>query len=153
MSRISSLLADHLLTEMKLERPLILPIYFSSPAFNFAAMTSYTNFCFMYHIRFSAFSHEHGSLRDGLAETFYYYSQNLPTVALLLPRAALSLALLLTFWTPQPGELVLTDMGVRPRDGTFFRSSDQTLTNYARGVLIANAAWTAWRLLVLFVSW
>ncbi|KAI0701289.1 hypothetical protein BC835DRAFT_1411439 [Cytidiella melzeri] len=137
----------------RVKRPLILPIYFSSPAFNFTAMTSYTNFCFLYHIRSSAFSPEHGSLRDGLAETFYYYSQNLPTVALLLPRAALSLALLLLYWTPQAGELALTDMGVRPRDGTFFRSSDQTLTNYARGVLIANAAWTAWRLLVLFMSW
>ncbi|KAI0086063.1 hypothetical protein BDY19DRAFT_895416 [Irpex rosettiformis] len=137
----------------RVKRPLILPIYFSSPAFNFAAMTSYTNFCFLYHIRASAFSREHGKFRDGLAETFYYYSQNLPTVALLLPRAALSLALLLSFWTPEAGELALADMGVRPRDGTFFRSSDQTLTNYARGVLIANAAWTAWRLLVLFVSW
>ena len=116
-------------------------------------MTSYTNFCFMYHIRASAFTGEHGGLRDGLAETFYYYAQNLPTVALLLPRAALSLALLLAFWSPQAGELALADAGVRPRDGTYFRSSDQTLTNYARGVLIANAAWTAWRILVLFVSW
>lgn len=116
-------------------------------------MTSYTNFCFMYHIRLSAFSREHGSLRDGFAETFYHYSQNLPTVALLLPRAALSLALLIAFWSPQAGELALAGTGVSPRDGTFFRSSDQTLTNYAREVLIANAAWTAWRLLVLFVSW
>lgn len=107
----------------------------------------------MYHIRTTAFSGEHGSLRDGLAETFYHYSQNLPTVALLLPRAALSLALLLAFWSPQAGELALADAGVTPRDGTYFRASDQTLTNYARGVLIANAAWTAWRLLVLFISW
>ena len=131
----------------------MLPIYFSSPAFNMTAMTSYTNFCFLYHIRSSAFSRDHGSIRDGLAETFWYYSQNLPTVALLLPRAALALALLLTFWSPQAGELALTDMGVRPRDGTFFRASDGTLTDYARGVLIANAAWTAWRILVLLISW
>ncbi|PSR74527.1 hypothetical protein PHLCEN_2v9704 [Hermanssonia centrifuga] len=135
------------------QRPLMLPLYLSSPAFNLAAMTSYTNFCFLYHIRLSAFAQEHGNLRDGLAETFYYYSQNLPTVALLLPRAALSLALLLAFWSPQAGELALADAGISPRDGTFFRASDQTLTNYARGVLIANAAWTAWRVLVLFLSW
>ena len=135
------------------ERPPVLPIYLSSPAFSLAAMSSYTNFCFLQHIRASAFSGEHGSRRDGLAETFYFHSQNLPTVALLLPRAGLSIALLLAFWTPQPGELGLTDAGIRPRDGTFFRGSDQTLTNYARGVLIANAAWTAWRILVLFVSW
>ncbi|THG95076.1 hypothetical protein EW026_g6508 [Hermanssonia centrifuga] len=137
----------------RVKRPLMLPLYLSSPAFNLAAMTSYTNFCFLYHIRLSAFAQEHGNLRDGLAETFYYYSQNLPTVALLLPRAALSLALLLAFWSPQAGELALADAGISPRDGTFFRASDQTLTNYARGVLIANAAWTAWRVLVLFLSW
>lgn len=131
----------------------MLPIYLSSPAFSLAAMTSYTNFCFLHHIRTSAFGGEHGSLRDGLAETFYYYSQNLPTVALLLPRAGLSLGLLLAFWSPQPGEVGLTDAGISPRDGTYFRASDQTLTDYARGVLIANAAWTAWRILVLFVSW
>ncbi|KAI0338773.1 hypothetical protein BDW22DRAFT_1432294 [Trametopsis cervina] len=137
----------------RVKRPLMLPIYFSSPAFNLTAMTSYTNFCFLYHIRASAFLPEHGGFRDGLAETFYYYSQNLPTVALLLPRAALSLALLLSFWTPQASELAQADAGVGLRDGTYFRSSDQTLTDYARGVLIANAAWTAWRLLVLLVSW
>ena len=129
------------------------PLYMSSPAFNLVSMKSYTNFCFMYHIRASAFFGEHANLRDGLAETANFYSQNWPTVILLLPRAALSLALLLSYWSPQADELALADMGVRPRDGTFFRSSDQTLTNYARGVLIANAAWTAWRLLVLFTSW
>lgn len=134
------------------ERPLMYPIYLSSPAFNFVAMTSYTNFCFLHHIRISAFSGEHGSLRDGLAETAYYYSQNWPTVVLLVPRAALSLALLLAFWTPQPGALALIDAGISQRDGTFFRASDGTLTNYARGVLIANAAWTAWRMLVVLLS-
>ncbi|KAI0631423.1 hypothetical protein C8Q77DRAFT_1227050 [Trametes polyzona] len=137
----------------RVKRPLVLPIYFSSPAFNFAAMSSYVNFCFMYYIRFSAFFGEHGSLRDGLAETFYFYSQNLPTVALLMPRAALSLALLFAFSSPQPGAVALADAGIGRRDGTFFRASDETLTNYARGVLIANAAWTAWRILVLLVSW
>ncbi|KAI0668200.1 hypothetical protein C8Q78DRAFT_980285 [Trametes maxima] len=137
----------------RIKRPLILPIYFSSSAFNFAAMSSYVNFCFMYHIRFSAFVGEYGGLRDGLAETFYFYSQNLPTVALLLPRAALSLALLFAFSSPEPGAVALADAGIGRRDGTFFRASDETLTNYARGVLIANAAWTAWRILVLMISW
>ncbi|KAL7278266.1 hypothetical protein ACG7TL_008242 [Trametes sanguinea] len=137
----------------RVKRPLILPIYLSSPAFNFAAVTSYVNFCFMYYIRFTAFFGEHGSLRDGLAETFYFYSQNLPTVALLMPRAALSLALLFAFSSPDPGAVALADAGIGRRDGTFFRASDETLTSYARGVLIANAAWTAWRILVLLISW
>ena len=149
------------------ERPVVLPLYLSSPAFNLVSMTSYTNFCFMYFIRVSAFhpfastsssvSHAQepphsGSLRDGLAETFYFYSQNLPTVALLLPRAALSLALLLGFSSPL--SFPTGDTGIfSKRDGTFFRAEDGTLTMYARGVLIANAAWAAWRILVLLVSW
>ncbi|EPQ53028.1 hypothetical protein GLOTRDRAFT_139978 [Gloeophyllum trabeum ATCC 11539] len=134
----------------RVKRPLMLPLYMSSPAFNFVCMTSYSNFSFFQHLRSSAFKEEsNGSLRDGLAETFYYYSQNLPTVALLLPRAGLSLALLLTFWTPNPDYAAL---GTSPRDGTFF-DPDGTLTGYAKGVLIANAAWTAWRVLVLMTSW
>lgn len=152
---------------MTTERPLILPIYLSSPAFNFVSLSSYTNFCFMYFIRLSAFTtfgsspppdsqghgyDHHGNIWDGLAETFYYYSQNLPTVALLMPRAALSLALLLAFSSVDPS-LPVGDAGIfSRRDGTFFRA-DGTLTDYARGVLIANAAWTAWRILVLLGSW
>ena len=96
---------------------------------------------------------EHGSIVDGLAETFYFYSQNLPTVALLMPRAALCLALLFAFSSPDPSAVALADAGISRRDGTFFRAADGTLTDYARGVLIANAAWTAWRVLVLLISW
>ncbi|EMD31184.1 hypothetical protein CERSUDRAFT_120045 [Gelatoporia subvermispora B] len=136
----------------RVKRPLILPIYLSTSAYNLASMTSYSNFCFLRSIRASAFSREFGSFRDGVAETAYYYSQNLPTVALLVPRAALALTLLLTFSRPQPDDLALADAGISSRDGTFFRP-DGSLTRYARGVLIANAAWTAWRMLVLFMSW
>lgn len=161
------------ITNHRPERPLMLPLYLSSPAFNLVAMSSYVNFCFMYYIRLSAFrpftssstthtvthgkteriqSHA-GSPRSGLAETFYFYSQNLPTVALLVPRAALSLALLLTYSGSGAGVLPAGDNGVLGRrDGTFFRD-DGVLTGYARGVLIANAAWSAWRILVLLVSW
>ena len=38
------------------------------------------------------------------------------------------------------------------RDTTFFRVGDGTLTDYAMGVLIANAAWTAGKVLVLWCS-
>jgi hypothetical protein len=134
------------------ERPLMLPIYLSSPAFNLVAMTSYTNFCFVFRIRYSAFFGESGGLRHYLAETCWFYSQNLPTVALLLPRAGLSLALLLSFSAPQPGTIALADEGTSIRDSTYFRG-DGSLTGYARGVLIANATWTAWRFLVLVASW
>ncbi|KAI0320240.1 hypothetical protein OF83DRAFT_631016 [Amylostereum chailletii] len=147
-------------------RPQILPLYLSSPAFNFVSMTSYANFCFMQHVRNSAFPSvdskavlpsAEGSLRDALAETCYFYSQNLPTVALLLPRAGLALAVLLTFYSPKqlPGGLTLGDVdpNIGRRDGTFFNQTDGTLSGYAKGVLIANAAWAAWRTLVLLFSW
>ncbi|PPQ87612.1 hypothetical protein CVT25_005797 [Psilocybe cyanescens] len=86
--------------------------------------------------------------KQGLAETFFFYSQNVPTVALLLPRAALCLALLFAFSASSSTSLNAPSN----RDGTFFRS-DGSLTDYARGVLIANAAWTGWRVLVLMISW
>ncbi|KAF9267074.1 hypothetical protein L218DRAFT_995968 [Marasmius fiardii PR-910] len=136
------------------KRPSIFPIYTSTPARDLASMTSYTTFSFLLHVRFSAFiSTRSGSIRDGLAETFYFYSQNLPTVALLLPRAGLCLALLLTFSTADPNVVTLTNEGSGlGRDGTFF-NRDGTLTAYASGVLMANVAWTLWRTLVLLISW
>ncbi|KAJ7207873.1 hypothetical protein GGX14DRAFT_634252 [Mycena pura] len=137
----------------RVKRPVILPLYLSSSAFNLVSMSSFTNFCFMQHIRYSAFVGENGSFRDGMAETFWFYSQNLPTVALLLPRAGLCLALLLAFSAPDAGVVALADAGVSHRDKTFFRAGDGTLTDYARGVLIANAAWAAWRALIVLSSW
>jgi hypothetical protein len=135
------------------EHPLIHTLYLSSPGFNFVSMTSYANFCFMQHLRYTAFFDPSGSLQDGFAETFWFYSQNLPTVALLLPRAALSLALLLAFGRNDPVVVAMADAGMLNRDTTFFKSEVGTLTKYARGVLLANAAWTAWRVLVLLTSW
>lgn len=124
----------------------------SSSAFTFASLTSYSNFCFLQHIRYTAFFGEHGGVRDGLAETFWFYSQNLPTVALLLPRGGLSLALLFSFSSSVPGVVALADAGISFRDATYFRP-DGALTDFARGVLIANAAWTLWKILVLTTSW
>jgi hypothetical protein len=82
-------------------------------------MSSYDYFCFLQHIRPSAFPYvnssailpsEEGSLRDALAETYYLYAQNLPTIVTLLPRAGLALALLLSFFSPEklPGWWVIT---------------------------------------------
>ncbi|KDQ52593.1 hypothetical protein JAAARDRAFT_40202 [Jaapia argillacea MUCL 33604] len=137
----------------RVKRPLMLPLYMSSPAFNVVCLTSYTNFSFFQHLRTAAYKPEQeGSIRDGLSELCYWYSQNWPTVALLLPRAGLALALLLTFGSPQSGGVTLGELGGSGRDQTFFRA-DGTLTGYGRGILIANAAWTAWRVLVLLASW
>ena len=137
-------------------RPLILPIYLSSPAFNFVAMSSHYHFCFLQHIRSSAFPYvsssavlpsAEGSLRDALAETCYLYAQNLPTIVMLLPSAGLALALLLSFFSPEnlPGGLSLSnvDQSIGRRDRTFFDKNTGALSTYAKGVLIANAAWAA----------
>jgi 3-oxoacyl-ACP reductase-like protein len=97
------------------------------------------------------------SLRDALAETCYFYAQNLPTIVTLLPRAGLALALLLSFFSPEnrPGGLSLSDVdqSIARRDGTFFDKNTGALSAYAKGVLIANAAWAAWRTLILLFSW
>ena len=129
-------------------------------------MTSYTHFCFFKHIRTSAFPRVNpsavlpsaeGSLRDALAETCYFYAQNLPTIVTLLPRAGLALALLLSFFSPVqlPDGLSLPDVdqAITHRDGAFFNTNTGALSGYAKGVLITNAAWAAWRTLVLLLSW
>jgi hypothetical protein len=150
---------------LHLDRPLILPIYLSSPAFNFVAMLSYDHFCFLQHICSSAFPYVNsgavlpsaeGSLRDALAETCYLYAQNLPTIVTLLPHAGLAIALLISFFSPEnlPGGLSLSDVDQSNahRDGTFFDKNTGALSTYAKCVLIANAAWAAWSLVLLF-SW
>ena len=156
---------DRTYRRLRLDRPLILPIYLSSPAFNFVAMSSYDHFCFLQHILDSAFPSVNssvilpsaeGSLRDALAETCYLYAQNLTTIVTLLPRAGLVFALLLSFFSPEnfPGGLLLSDVGqsIARRDGMFFDKNMGALSTYARCVLIANAAWAAWRMLLLLFS-
>ena len=74
----------------------------------------------------------------------------------LLPRAGLALALLLSFFNPEnlPGGLSLSEVNqsIARRDGTFFDKNTGALSTYAKGVLIANAAWAGWRTLVLLLS-
>ncbi|KAN0115718.1 hypothetical protein V8E52_006664 [Russula decolorans] len=128
-------------------------------------MLSYDHFCFLQHICSSAFPYVNsgavlpsaeGSLRDALAETCYLYAQNLPTIVTLLPHAGLAIALLISFFSPEnlPGGLSLSDVDQSNahRDGTFFDKNTGALSTYAKCVLIANAAWAAWSLVLLF-SW
>lgn len=143
-----------LMSAVPLERPLIIPIYLSSPAFNLASMTSYNTYSFLRHVRSAAWDPERGgSIPDGIAEICWYLSQNTANIALLLPRAGLCLALLFNFSSSQPGTLALADSGNIRRDRTFFNPADGTLSDYAKGVLIANAAWAAWRTLVWLCAW
>ncbi|KAF8497802.1 hypothetical protein F5888DRAFT_1906582 [Russula emetica] len=113
----------------------------SSPVFNFVAMSSYDHFCFLWHIRFSAFPYVNSSavlpsaedsLRDALAEMCYFHAENLPTIVTLL-------ALLLSFFSPEnlPGVLSLSDVdqSIARRDGTFFDKKTGALSAYSKGVL------------------
>lgn len=92
------------------------------------------------------------SWRDWFAESCYFYGQNLPTVALLIPRAALCLAALFAYSTAPPEDIALSSLGLLNRDGTFFRQ-DGSLTGYARGILWTNVAWAGWRTGILLISW
>jgi hypothetical protein len=140
------------ITNSTIERPLIAPLYLSSAAHNLVCVTSYSNFCFFRYIRRSALfgdgDQDLNIWTDAIAEQCYFYAQNLPTVLSLLPRAAICLVLLFTFSLSGGG----VASGVSQRDTTFFTSTDGTLTTYAKGVLLANAAWTAWRLVLVMVS-
>ncbi len=65
--------------------------------------------------------------------------------------------LALSFFSPEnlPGGLSLSDVdqSIARRDGTFFDNNTGALSSYANGVSIANAAWAAWRTLILLLSW
>ncbi|KAL0948248.1 hypothetical protein HGRIS_010845 [Hohenbuehelia grisea] len=195
--------------QWRVKRPRILPIYLSSAAFNYAAMTSYEVFCFLFHIRWGLFDRtpapvtstfekqthaaaptaanvnsaaippqvdtvipavarkadvvdgdesddeSHSPLVQFLAESCYLYAQNWPTAALLLPRAALALALLFAFSSAQVSRdtSISSSTPATARDPTYFRVGDGALTAYARGVLMAGAIWAAWRILVVLASW
>ena len=86
-----------------------------------------------------------------------FYAQNLLTVVTVLLCVGLALAILISFFSPEHLPSGLTppvfDQSISSRDGTFFDQSTGTLSGYAKGVLIANAVWTARRTLLLLFSW
>ena len=107
--------------------------------------------------------------RQGFVEWAWDRSQNIPTVVLLLPRAGIALAVLLTYSTLNPttlaylnsrlnfpGKTVLrgeTSSTPVSRDSTFFNGMDGTLTTYAKTVLWANCGWTLWKILILLIAY
>ena len=107
--------------------------------------------------------------RQGFVEWAWDRSQNIPTVVLLLPRASIALAVLLTFSTLNPTTLTYlnsrldlpekavlkTETSSTPvsRDSTFFNGTDGTLTTYAKAVLWANCGWTLWKILILLIAY
>ncbi|KAM0790980.1 hypothetical protein ACM66B_004282 [Microbotryomycetes sp. NB124-2] len=131
-------------------------VYRSAAGFNYACMSKYERFCFMWRVRLAPF-HKSGKIgrmvkgttfSDGVADSCYWYAQNWPTVVLLVPRAGLSLALLLLFGTTAYGS---ANVGPTERDNAYFRLNG-TLTNFAQGVLLTNCVWAALRLLIVLVA-
>ena len=107
--------------------------------------------------------------RQGFVEWAWDRSQNIPTVVLLLPRAGIALAILLTYSTVNPttlaflnarlnlpgNALLQADANTNPasRDSTFFNETNGTLTTYAKTVLWVNCGWTLWKILILLLAY
>ncbi|CAG7850539.1 SubName: Full=Uncharacterized protein {ECO:0000313/EMBL:CCA67558.1} [Serendipita indica DSM 11827] len=111
--------------------------------------------------------------KQGMIEWAWNRSQNLPTVALLVPRACIAFIIILTFTKTNPltlaalasaGSSSIFTTPVNPssypstnspvlRDQTFFSGRDGTLTHYARTVLWIDCIWTLWRTIILIAAY
>lgn len=110
-----------------------------------ACLSSFHNFSFLWRTRLAPFQSSNPlaiSVRgtkwtDGVAETFSWYSQNWPTVLLLLPRAGLSLAILLLYGTTAYGGATAAGGTESGRDSAYFVQGSGNLTGFAIGILLA----------------
>ncbi|GAA5824684.1 hypothetical protein JCM11251_005300 [Rhodosporidiobolus azoricus] len=131
-------------------------VYSGAASFNLACVRSFDIFSFLWRVRLApllpnsvlAQAVEGTKRADGVKETLAWYSQNWPTVFLLIPRAGLSVAVLLLYSTTAYGSSTAVTIS---RDNAYF-GTDGALTGFAAGVLFANSAWAAWRLLVYLVA-
>lgn len=136
------------------DRPAIEPIYLSLPASLHLSLKSYDHFIFLLHIRTSAFGTPYA--KDIIPETCHALIQLLPGLIPLLPRAAIAVVTLISFWKPSAD--VQAPYGGRvdrtaDRDPNFFRSdAPGELTNYSKGVLLTFTMYIAFRLLVVIAS-
>ncbi|KIR63589.1 hypothetical protein I314_02993, partial [Cryptococcus bacillisporus CA1873] len=135
-------------------RPAIEPIYFSLPASLHLSLKSYDHFVFLLHIRTSPFGTQYA--KDIIPETCHALTQLLPGLIPLLPRAAIAVVALISFWKPNVdahtaygGQIDET----ADRDLNFFRSDHPgELTNYSKGVLLSFTIYIAFRLAVVIAS-
>ncbi|GAA5995328.1 uncharacterized protein JCM10292_005105 [Rhodotorula paludigena] len=131
-------------------------VYAGAASYNLACVRSYSVFSFLWRVRLAPFHSaspiaqavEGSTWLDGVKETSSWYRQNWPTVLLLLPRAGITVAVLLLYSTTAYGS---TTTATTERDSAYF-DSDGTLSAFASGVLLANAAWAAWRLALVLVA-
>nr|XP_018266674.1 uncharacterized protein I303_00649 [Kwoniella dejecticola CBS 10117]OBR88832.1 hypothetical protein I303_00649 [Kwoniella dejecticola CBS 10117] len=138
----------------RLPRPAVEPIYLSLPASLHLSLRSFNHFTFLLHIRTSPLNTPHS--RDIIPETCYSLLQLIPGLLPLLPRAAIAVVVLISFWSPavdvqaQYGGAMDQSSN---RDSNFFKSdSTGELTTYAKGVLLTFTVYIALRLLVVIGS-
>ncbi|GAA5881799.1 hypothetical protein JCM16303_006459 [Sporobolomyces ruberrimus] len=135
-------------------------VYVDAASFNYACARSYGTFSFMWQVRLAplrpksplALSVDGTSRLDFVRETLSWYRQNWPTVALLIPRAAISVAVLLLYTTTAYGTSMNTAQ-FASRDSAFFDATTGALTGFAAAVVLTNCAWAALRLVVLVSAW
>ncbi|GAA5942091.1 uncharacterized protein JCM15063_002001 [Sporobolomyces koalae] len=135
-------------------------VYTDSASFNYACVRSFGTFSFMWQVRLAplrpksplAKAVEGTSRLDFVRETLCWYRQNWPTVLLLIPRAAISVAVLLLYTTTAYGTSTATNQFVA-RDSAYFAPATGALTGFAAGVVLTNCVWAALRLVVLVVAW
>ncbi|GMK59937.1 hypothetical protein CspeluHIS016_0901540 [Cutaneotrichosporon spelunceum] len=114
-------------------RPPIEPIYLSLYANLHLSLLSFDHFCFITHIRLSAWHTPHAL--DMVPETAHFVVQLLPALVPMAARAGIASVLLISNWIGTAG-------GLTPD----FRFFDPGLTTYARGVVLASCAYVAVRI-------
>lgn len=123
------------------QQPLAMPIYLSSPAFVRTAIKDYSLYSLLYRARSTS------GRRDALIESFWYYSQNWPTVLTLLPRGVIAAIVLVLYKPAGPARPTQSQ-----RDTAYFDQSTQRLTQFAFIIITIQAAWVAWKLAVLLIA-
>lgn len=130
-------------------RPAIEPIYLSLSASLHLSLISFPHFSFFAHVRLSALTTQH--VFDLIPETCHLLAQTLAPTVMLLPRAALAIALLVAYSRVIGPS---SDGKRRDRDSRFFSTTQPgQLSAYSRGILIAFVSWAAFRLALLFAAW
>lgn len=131
-------------------RPAIEPIHFSLPATLHLSLISFPHFTFFLHVRLSPRHTPHA--RDIVSETCHSFVQLAPGLLPLIPRAAIAIVLLTSFFGNDLNEHMIT-RAAAGRDPRFFGpNSSAQLTTYAQGVLVAFVAYTAIRLVIVILA-
>lgn len=126
-------------------RPAVEPIYLSLYGNLHLSLISFNHFCFLLHIRSSAWGTPHAI--DLIPETCHFLVQLLPGLPPLATRASIASVLLIWHWRHEAGLETHSQ-----HDPNFFVPDDSRLTPYAQDVILAFCAWVALRLVTVLLS-